>query len=82
VRACTFVADATVGTQRFKPGDTASLPEAFVRALVRRGLATDQPPVPVVAPPESPDQASDSQEERAKPGLSKRALRKLLRRKA
>lgn len=58
MRACTFVEDGTVGTRRYKAGETANLPEAFVRALVRRGVATDSP-LPVVVVPARPPMTVD-----------------------
>jgi hypothetical protein len=82
VRACTFVTAGTVGTRKFVAGDVVSLPEAFVRALVRRGVATDSPS-PVAVPPPPPDDEPEAVEDRVTkpaPSLSRRALRKLLRR--
>jgi len=84
VRACTFVIDGTVGLRKVKAGETVTLPEAFVRALVRRGVATDSPS-PVAVPPPSPeadDEPGAVEDRVTKPAhsLSKRALRKLLRR--
>ncbi len=78
MRACTFVSDATVGTRKFKSGDTATLPEAFVRALERRGLV--DAPASVAVPPELPPLVAGPVEERVTkpaPMLSKRALKKL-----
>lgn len=89
MRYCTLAADATVGRSKFKAGETVRLPEAFVRALTRRGLVVI-PPAPVAVPPEPPppDGTGDStaavEERVTKPAalLSKRALRKLFKRKA
>jgi len=95
VRACTFVTAGTVGTRKFSPGDTAMLPEAFVRALVRRGVATDSPlPVDALQGPPLTDEGKIAAatpgaaarpegeaalEEQGLKKLSRRALKRLLR---
>ncbi len=80
MRACTFVVDGTVGTRKVRAGESVILPEAFVRALIRRGVATDQPRP--AAPPEPVAEAQEERVQKSAPTLSKRALRKLLKRKA
>jgi hypothetical protein len=75
LRACTFVEDGIVGHHRFRAGETAVLPEAFVRVLLRRGTAVETPPPPADVPPPSP-----LVEDRiTKPAvtMSRRALKKL-----
>jgi hypothetical protein len=85
VRVVTFVLDGTVGIRRYKPGDSANLPEAFVRALLRRGLVIEGSSAPVAAPQEASPLAGREDSTMPVEGrgsMSKRALRKLLRRKA
>jgi hypothetical protein len=77
--------DGFVGAHRFRAGDTATLPEAFVRALLRRGVVTETPPPSVAAlqvPPPlagSEDSTAAVEERITKPAasMSRRALKRL-----
>ncbi len=82
MRACTFVSEAVILGRKYQPGEEAVLQEAFVRALERRGLVAT--PAPVAVPPEAPPLPAGPVEERVTkpaPSLSRRALKKLFKRK-
>lgn len=92
MRGCTFVSDGTVGTRKVRAGETVVLPEAFVRSLIRRGVAVEplpdgalsQPPgeSPDAPPPSDLSSPSGAVNERiTKPAvnMTRKALKKLLR---
>ena len=77
-----FIQGSQVGLRCYLAGELAGVPDGMVADLLRRGVV--EIPLPVAAPPEAPplDGIEDSTAPAEGRTLSKRALRKLLRRKA